>query len=62
MKTVYACEGTCKGIANEEQWNAGAKNCATNDCTLFQKPLKKRIQCEHCGAVYTPEEKHACVR
>ncbi len=43
MKTVYVCEGSCKGIATEEQWKAGAKTCGAKHCELYGKPLKKKI-------------------
>ncbi len=61
MKTVYVCEGSCKGIATEEQWNAGAKRCSAKNCDLFQKYLQKRSKCEKCGAIFMPAEKHICV-
>lgn len=60
-KTVYICEGTCKGMASEEQYKAGATKCAAKDCNLFRKPLQKRLQCEKCSKTYMPAEKHICV-
>jgi len=41
-KTVYACEGSCHGVASEAQWKAGAKTCAAKGCELHGKPLKKK--------------------
>lgn len=60
-KTVYICEGTCKGVATDEQHKAGAKKCAAKDCDLFQKPLQKRAQCEKCGTAFMPADKHICL-
>ena len=60
MKTVYVCPGSCNGVATEEQWNAGAKNCGAKTCELFGKPLQKRNKCEKCGKITKPEEAHAC--
>ena len=60
MKTVYICEGECKGVASEEQHKAGAKNCAAKTCNLFNKPLQKRSQCEKCGTHFMPADKHTC--
>jgi hypothetical protein len=60
MKTVYVCPGSCKGVATEAQWRAGAKTCGATACELHGKPLQKRKQCEMCGKVFTPEEKHEC--
>lgn len=60
MKTIYICPGSCKGVATEEQWNAGAKTCGAKTCELHGKPLQKRNKCDRCGAVFKPEEKHAC--
>lgn len=41
-KVCYVCEGSCHGVATEEQWKAGAKNCAAKGCELHGKPLKKK--------------------
>lgn len=60
-KTVYVCEGPCKGVASEEQHKAGAVKCSAKDCTFFMKPLQKRLQCEKCKAIFMPAEKHVCV-
>jgi hypothetical protein len=61
MKTVYVCEGKCKGVATEEQHRQGATKCAAADCDLFQKPLQKRVKCEKCGKIEMPADKHVCV-
>jgi hypothetical protein len=42
-KTVYVCEGSCHGVASEEQWKAGAKNCGASGCELHGKPLKRKV-------------------
>jgi len=39
----YVCEGSCHGVATEEQWKAGAKTCAAADCELHGKPLKRKV-------------------
>jgi len=41
-KTVYVCEGSCHGVATEEQWKAGAKTCSAKGCNLHGKPLKRK--------------------
>ncbi|HQT44852.1 MAG TPA: hypothetical protein PLO51_02655 [Candidatus Micrarchaeota archaeon] len=41
-KTIYVCEGTCHGMATEEQWKAGAKSCSAEGCNMHGMPLKKK--------------------
>jgi len=42
-KVVYVCEGSCRGVATEGQWKAGAKNCGAEGCELHGKPLKRKV-------------------
>lgn len=39
----YVCEGSCHGVATEEQWKAGAKTCGAKGCELHGKPLKRKV-------------------
>jgi len=60
QRILYICPGSCKGVATEEKWQAGAKTCGAANCERHGMPLEKRLVCEKCGAQYKSGETRHC--
>ena len=54
-KIHYGCKGSCGGEVTEEQFLAGQKTCADENCDEYRKPLEKMKYCRSCDEFYTSD-------
>lgn len=50
MSKVYACSGSCHGVASQQQYDGGATTCGAETCEKFGQPLEPKTQCPDCLA------------
>ncbi len=62
MAQVYACPGSCHGIATLEQWEHGAKTCKAKTCERRSQPLQPMEQCPDCAIKFADGKIQTCPR
>ena len=62
MAKVYACPGSCHGMAAFEQWEKGEVNCGAKTCERHGKPLQPVEQCAECAIKFADGELQTCPR